>query len=154
MTFGDILHGLTDLEKNTIRRKEKLIKKNIKTKYAIVFNQTCLQANILPAYSNVKFNGQAVAYKQFTTEFRRKFVEKQLEAKTKTYSNLQKELEKVENRYIQLDLVKSVSRRVGELGAWALGYMFRLGTGSNRHDMCGLPMTMHIYIHTYTMFHV
>ena len=39
-------------------------------------------------------------------------MEKQLEAKTKTYSNLQKELEKVENRYIQLDLVKSVRSEI------------------------------------------
>ena len=34
---------LPELHNKTIRRKEKLTKKNIKAKYAIVFNQTCLQ---------------------------------------------------------------------------------------------------------------
>ena len=83
MSLGDVLFNLTDLEKKTVRRKEKLLKKNIKAKYAIVFNQTCLREHILPAYTNVKLNGQAVAYKQFTKDFRRKFVEKQLEEKLK-----------------------------------------------------------------------
>ena len=53
MSLGDILHTLTELHKKTIRRKEKLTKKNIKAKYAIVFNQTCLQEHILPAYTNI-----------------------------------------------------------------------------------------------------
>ena len=53
MSLGDLIHNLPELHKKTIRRKEKLSKKNVKAKYAIVFNQTCLQENILPAYTNI-----------------------------------------------------------------------------------------------------
>ena len=49
--IGSILHKLPEEQRKVIRKKEKLQKKVIKNKYAIVFNQTCLKENILPAYT-------------------------------------------------------------------------------------------------------
>ena len=52
MNIGAILHQLPESDRKVIRKKEKLLKKVIKTKYAIVFNQTCLKEDILPAYTH------------------------------------------------------------------------------------------------------
>ena len=46
MNFGELLHQLPEENRKIIRKKEKLIKKVIKNKYAIVFNQTCLKEYI------------------------------------------------------------------------------------------------------------
>ena len=62
MNIGSILYQLTDEKRKVIRKKEKLQKKVIKHRYAIVFNQTCLKEDILPAYTHIKLYDRAVAY--------------------------------------------------------------------------------------------
>ena len=61
MNIGSTLYQLPEQQRKVIRKKEKLQKKVIKNKYAIVFNQTCIKEDILPAYTHIKLYDQAVA---------------------------------------------------------------------------------------------
>ena len=108
MNFGELLHQLPEENRKIIRKKEKLIKKVIKNKYAIVFNQTCLKENILPAYTHIKLYDQAVAYEEFTEEFRRRCVAKQVEKEIESFKRLEQEVEKNESKYLRLVLEERV----------------------------------------------
>ena len=104
MNIGPILYQLPNEKRKVIRKKEKLQKKVTKNKYAIVFNQTCLKEDILPAYTHIRLYDQAVAYEDFTEEFRRRCVEKQLEKELESLKRLEQEVEKNENKYQSIHL--------------------------------------------------
>ena len=53
MSFGDLIHQLGNEPKTIIRHIEQTTKKLIKAKYALAFNKTCINENILPKYSNI-----------------------------------------------------------------------------------------------------
>ena len=52
LNFGQLLYLL---EKNTIRNFEKQKKQIISARYGIFFNQTCLNEELCPAYSNILY---------------------------------------------------------------------------------------------------
>ena len=122
MNIGAILHQLPESDRKVIRKKEKLLKKVIKTKYAIVFNQTCLKEDILPAYTHIKLYDQAVAYEQFTEEFRRRCVEKQVEKERKTLNRLEQEAEKNESKYLNLALSENIRANLDQLLKYESAY--------------------------------
>ena len=53
LNFGQLLYLLDDELKNTIRNLEKQKKQIISAQYGILFNQTCLNEELYPAYSNI-----------------------------------------------------------------------------------------------------
>lgn len=53
MSFGNLIYQLTNECKTIIRHIEQTTKKLIKAKYALAFNKTCINENILPKYSNL-----------------------------------------------------------------------------------------------------
>ena len=53
LNFGQLLYLLDDELKNTIRNIEKQKKQIISAQYGILFNQTCLNEELYPAYSNI-----------------------------------------------------------------------------------------------------
>ena len=103
------------LTRKVIRKLEKVQKKVIKNKYAIVFNQTCLKENILPAYTHIRLYDQAVAYENFTEDFRRKCVEKQIDRECEISKTLEQETAKYELKYINLDIS---DKFCGDINRW------------------------------------
>ena len=53
LDFGQLLYLLDNELKIIIRNFEKQTKKNISAQYGILFNQTCLNEELYPAYSNI-----------------------------------------------------------------------------------------------------
>ena len=115
MNIGPILYQLPNEKRKVIRKKEKLQKKVTKNKYAIVFNQTCLKEDILPAYTHIKLYDQAVAYEDFTKEFRRRCVERQIEKELESLKRLEQEVEKNENKYQNIDLDADIRADLNKL---------------------------------------
>lgn len=115
MNIGPILYQLPNEKRKVIRKKEKLQKKVTKNKYAIVFNQTSLKEDIVPAYTHIKLYDQAVAYEDFTEEFRRRCVEKQIEKELESLKRLEQEVEKNENKYQNIDLDADIRADLNKL---------------------------------------
>ena len=53
MSLGNLIFDLRNDQKVLIRKIEKLQRKREKTKNAVIFNQTCLQEDILPKYTKI-----------------------------------------------------------------------------------------------------
>ena len=53
MDLGSLVFNLPPDHKHSIRKIEKTTKKIVETELALVFNQVCLQENLLPTYTNI-----------------------------------------------------------------------------------------------------
>ena len=51
-TFSDVLNVLPETVVKTLRLIEKIKKKIVNTNWSLIFNQTCLNENIWPTYTN------------------------------------------------------------------------------------------------------
>ena len=91
--LGELLFTLPDPIKHDVRRLEKCFLKLQKTELSCAFNQTCLTENILPKYTNIKLHDMAANREDFTKEFRRQLVERQLEAGKQELVKLREENE-------------------------------------------------------------
>ena len=82
--LGELIHSLDEPVKYEVRRFEKCLIKLTKLKLSCVFNETCLHENILPKYTNINLHDEAAIEEEFTNDFRRKLVQRQLDTgKTK-----------------------------------------------------------------------
>ena len=104
MSLGDLLFRTENDARKVIRKIEKTQKKLIKGIYAVIYNKTCLKENILPAYSNIKLNDEAVRYKEFTKEFRVNLVKEQLTQKEEVVKHLESLLSKLNCKYQSLQI--------------------------------------------------
>ena len=71
MNFAELIFNIPMNERKIIRKIEKIEKKIIDNKYALVFNQTCIKENILPIYTNIKIHDLAVRQLKITQDYRR-----------------------------------------------------------------------------------
>lgn len=53
MNIGYLIHNLSEEEKCIVRKIEKINRKLVNVKYALVFNKQCIKENLLPAYTNI-----------------------------------------------------------------------------------------------------
>ena len=53
MNFGELIHDLQTNAKKVIRKIERTERKLQKAKSALVFNETCINEDILPKYTNM-----------------------------------------------------------------------------------------------------
>ena len=82
--LGELIHHLDEPSKQSCRKFERCLLKLTKTRLNVVFNETCIQENILPKYTNINLHDEAVEHEEITREFRMKLVKRQLEnGKTK-----------------------------------------------------------------------
>ena len=88
--LGDLIFALPVETKQEIRKLEKVFLKLNKTELSCAFNECCLRENILPKYTQIKLHDSAAKNEEFTDDFRRKLVERQLE-ENKTKLNILKE---------------------------------------------------------------
>ena len=91
MSLGDIIYRLPNETKTLIRHIEQTEKKRIKCKYALAFNITCKNEDILPKYTNIKVSPAARA-KRFTKDYRRQLVIHEIEAKENELTQLNEKL--------------------------------------------------------------
>ena len=75
-----------------MRSLEHLYKKLIKANFAVTFNETCLNENKLPVYTNVKPHDPAVRQQPFLKAFRKRLVEHQIECKKNVVKQLDQEI--------------------------------------------------------------
>ena len=105
----NILNEHEEESKTIIRRLEKLRKKEINARFAIVFNQQCLDNNLLPAYTNVRLHNEATRRKKFTTDFRRQLIEDQLNEKETVLTSLTKQIARRQEQYDYLELNEDIN---------------------------------------------
>ena len=77
--LGELIHQLDEPSKQVCRKFEKCLIKLTKLRLNVVFNQTCIQENILPKYTNINLHDKAAEDEEVTKEFRMKLVKRQLE---------------------------------------------------------------------------
>lgn len=73
-----ILKGLTPENIQKFRKVERLSKKLVKIKCHLLFDETCLQNNILPNYTRIRLHDDMAKEENFVHKFRRKLVERQI----------------------------------------------------------------------------
>ena len=81
MNFGSVLFNHKEDNKKIIRNIESLNKKIINAKLSVLFNKTCISNNLLPSYTNIHLNREAVKRRKFTLEFREHLVRNELQEK-------------------------------------------------------------------------
>ena len=82
-----------ELRKQIIVDGHLLGKALIRTNAAVLFNQMCIDNNLLPKFTNVRLYNEAVQREPFTGEFRRNLVKHEQAAKKKRQVELQKEFD-------------------------------------------------------------
>ena len=53
MDFGSLIFNLHPEERSSVRKIEKISKKLISAQFAVIFNNVCLQENLLPKYTDI-----------------------------------------------------------------------------------------------------
>ena len=100
MSFGSILYEHTEENRKELRQIESLNKKLINGKAALSFNEHCYTNNLLPSYTNIHLNSEAVRQKRFTLQFRRNLVLNQIEEKKSVVKKLEAQVATRTSRYI------------------------------------------------------
>ena len=75
------LRNLPFTASSILRKLENVKRKIIKCKWSIVFNETCLNENILPNYTNIRYHDPAVEYTSSALTYRKSLVRRELEEK-------------------------------------------------------------------------
>ena len=104
MNFGSILSRHSSTNKGLIRKIEGIERKIINNEAAVTFNNQCLLNNLLPKYSNIRLNNEAVRRSKLTRDFRRSLVEKETEDKKKSLLLLRQQLATEKARFDQLEI--------------------------------------------------
>ena len=99
--IGDLISGFSHTAKAVVRSLEKLQKKLINERSAIVFNQTCLLNGLLPNYTNIRLHSPAIRKRSITLDFRKKLVEEQVREKKAEVSRLEAEYKELQRQLIQ-----------------------------------------------------
>ena len=112
MPFKDFINNLNNEQKKLIRSLEHLYKKLIKANFAVTFNETCLNENKLPIYSNVKPHDPAVKQQPFLKAFRKRLVEHQIETKKNVINELDQEIRGLETKLSETNMSPDVRKEV------------------------------------------
>ena len=83
MNFGALLHDLPSVARRAVRNIETTSRKIINARASVVFNEQCITNNLLPKFTNIRLNSEAVQRRKFTLDFRRNLVLDQIREKAK-----------------------------------------------------------------------
>ena len=92
MSIFETLNTVPLTIKTNFNKLQKLNRKLSKAKNGILFNDICLQENILPNYTNIKLHDQRAKKQLFTEEFQTNLVKHQLKTKQELVEKLQKKI--------------------------------------------------------------
>ena len=99
--IGELIINFNQSAKEVVRSLEKLQKKLVHERNAVVFNQTCIINGLLPTYTNIRLHNPAIKKRSFTLEFRKQLVEEQLKEKKAEVSKLEDEQNDLQRQLIQ-----------------------------------------------------
>ena len=92
MNLGGFIYDLNQNTKKLVRRIEKYERKLIHIQSSLVFNEICINENILPNYTRIRPHDPAARSEQCTMEYRKQLVKRQIKAKKEESENVQQEL--------------------------------------------------------------
>ena len=110
MNFAETLATVPSDIKRTFNKIQKLNRKLSKAKNAVLFNDICIQENILPKYTNIKLHDQRAKKQLFTEEFQRNLVKHQLKTKQELVEKLDHKLASL-NEALQNSLIEASKKK-------------------------------------------
>ena len=102
------LNSLSQDQKKVIRQLESTKKKIVNAHYAVIFNQTCINENLLPHFTNIRLYDRAVRRNKLTLDFRKKLVEEEVDRKKELLRNLYSEYSETYKTFENLQLANDV----------------------------------------------
>ena len=97
MSYTNHLFNLPTYLVRLFRQLENTRKKICKAEWSTIFNNVCLQENLLPSYTRMRYHDPALAYNRDTIEFRKSLVKRELANKKSALHNLKQQ----ENHLLQ-----------------------------------------------------
>ena len=80
--------------------------------HAVIFSTTCINENMLPLYTNIRFHDRAVQQREFSREFKVQLVHEQLQSKKNAMHSLTDGLQVALSQYEQLNIAVDVKNRI------------------------------------------
>ena len=90
--FANFLFLFNQETRKLIRNIENIEKKLINCQLAVVFNETCLNEDILPIYTNITTHDPAARNERFTIEYRKQLIKRQISLKYQELDKIKLEL--------------------------------------------------------------
>ena len=112
MNISETLTTVPIVVKQTFNKIQKLNRKLSEAKNAILFNDICIQENILPKYTNIKLHDRRVKKQSFTEEFQRNLVQHQVKTKQELVEKLQKKIAYLSESLHNSEIESSTKRRL------------------------------------------
>ena len=110
--IGDLITQLNENGKKIVRSIEKIQKKEVNARNAVIFNKTCIEQGLLPKYSNIRLHDPAIRQRQCTLDFRRNLVAEQLKDKENELSKLEEEQRKLQKEFSKEDIGKELKNDI------------------------------------------
>ena len=88
INISDTLRRLSEEERRVFRVLESTKKKITNAHFAVIFNQTCINENLLPHFTNIRLYDRAVQHSEPTLQFRRKLIEDEVNRKKQLLRDL------------------------------------------------------------------
>ena len=114
MNFGALLHDLPSVARRAVRNIETTSRKIINARASVVFNEQCITNNLLPKFTNIRLNSEAVQRRKFTLDFRRNLVLDQIREKSEDVVRLQEQKRQEQSMYLDLPIPDGLRHRVDE----------------------------------------
>ena len=108
MSFASVLAQHTTTGKTLIRSIERTSRKITNTEAAVLFNNKCIENNLLPKYTDVKLSNEAVRRSRITIDFRRNLVKNETEQKEKALNLLKNKLRREEEEFDRLEMTNDL----------------------------------------------
>ena len=102
VNFGQLLFRLNNQDRSLVRNLEKLYRKQIQSSYGVVFNETCLNENLLPKYTDIRTHDPGVRYEDCTFKFRRDLLILNLDKSKQEFHQVTEEIRSLEARFNEL----------------------------------------------------
>ena len=81
MAYAQLLHQIPEQLRRLYRNYEALRKKQIQNEWSIIFNEICLQEDILPNFTRIKHHDPAVGRTRTTHKYRNYLLEREITKK-------------------------------------------------------------------------
>ena len=138
MSFAAILSQHPSTSRSVIRDIEKTSRKITNAEAAILFNNQCIQNNLLPKYTNIRLSNEAVRRSKITLEFRRSLVENETKEKEKTMLMLKNKLREQELEFEHLEMTDDLRHSTKAALECELSHHRNVTTNKIQKKLCNL----------------
>ena len=97
--FANFLFIFNQETRKLIRNIENIEKKLLNCQLAVVFNETCLNDDILSIYTNINTHDPAARNERFTIEYRKQLIKPQISLKYQELDKIKLELSETFMKY-------------------------------------------------------